>query len=255
MDETRTARRDDAGDSEPPHSSADSPTPGVESASPWASIPEADAMPRGATVPRETSAASATSTPSGSSAASGPGEPDDPSAEPGNESDPTPAKSRTWMGITSFVTAILGFSIVAIVLGHLGWHAARHGRARHGAFAIAGTILGWLGLLLTAAAAWFYVQDPAPEQVDIQARQDIHAVGAEVATQAVETGAVPEVTMTDESYMVGAVDVPQELVTEHSISITGTATAEWCVELTYSGGEVGTYSYDAQAGVAEGSCN
>ena len=60
---------------------------------------------------------------------------------------PTP---NTWMNITAFVTAILGWAIVPIVFGHLGIRASNNGKAELKWMGIVGAVLGYLELVFWA---------------------------------------------------------------------------------------------------------
>ena len=166
-----------------------------------------------------------------------------------------PAVDRDWLGIVGFVAGALLISIVAIILGHLGLSAAKRGRARHRSFAIAALILGYLGLVVTAAGVWLYLDDTAsPEELDIQAQQDVSAVGAAAATAAIETGALPQVAQDGDVYVVAGETIAPALEVEHTLTFTGTAAADWCLEIAYEGGEQPAFSYTATGGMAEGTC-
>lgn len=55
---------------------------------------------------------------------------------------------KSWMNITSFVTSLLGLSIVGIIFGHLGVNAAKRGEADYKGLGIAGLVIGYLGLVV-----------------------------------------------------------------------------------------------------------
>ncbi|WP_062077146.1 DUF4190 domain-containing protein [Demequina globuliformis] len=165
-----------------------------------------------------------------------------------------PGADKNWMGVSAFVAALLALSPVAIILGHLGLSAAKKGEATNRPFALAGAVLGWIALVATGVGVWFYLQGPVPAQVDVQAQQDIHAVGAEVATQVVATDALPVLADSGSEYTVGDVTIASELETSHEVTLTGTAPADWCLDLTYEGGENAAYSYLPTQGVVEGAC-
>lgn len=162
--------------------------------------------------------------------------------------------SANWMGLSAFVAGILALSPIAIILGHLGLSAAKKGRATNGSFALAGAVLGWIGLVATGIGVWLYLQGPSAEQIDIHAKQDIHAVGAEVATQVVATNELPLLADTGDAYTVGDVTLEQHLETSHDMSLTGTAPVDWCLQLTFDDGTVPAYSYLPTEGVVEGTC-
>lgn len=167
----------------------------------------------------------------------------------------TAKPDRDWMGVTAFVAGALLLSPVAIVLGHLGLNAANKGRARHRSFAVAGLILGYVGLVATAVGVWLLVSERVdPAQIDVQAQQDVTAVGAAAATHAVETGTMPQVEQTDAGYSVAGEIIEPHLETQHSLTFTGTSASDWCLDITYSGGDQTAVSYTATGGMAPGAC-
>lgn len=62
-----------------------------------------------------------------------------------------PDTSQNWLGIVALVTGLVGLGIVAIVFGALGIRAARDGRATNRGMALAGVILGAVGVLVAIA--------------------------------------------------------------------------------------------------------
>ncbi len=58
-----------------------------------------------------------------------------------------PRPTKTWMNIVSLVTALVGISLAAVILGHLGVRAANRGDADYKGLGIAGLILGYIGLV------------------------------------------------------------------------------------------------------------
>jgi hypothetical protein len=79
----------------------------------------------------------------------GPGASEPPEGGAPNE----PADSRrNWMGLTAFIASLLGGGLIAIVLGHLGLRAAARGKATNRATALAGTILGYVGVVALGGA-------------------------------------------------------------------------------------------------------
>lgn len=174
--------------------------------------------------------------------------------EAGDTADATPADpdAQSWLGIAAFVTGALALSVVAIVLGHLGLTAARRGRATTRGFALAGTILGYVGLVLTAMLIWLAVRGPAPETVDAFAHHDVVEVGNAVADAVADSGAVPPVAVAGDDYDVGGITVEGLLQTQRTVEVTDDGEAGWCLELTYVGGTAQTWSFDSAAGVTEG---
>ncbi len=58
-----------------------------------------------------------------------------------------PRPTKTWMNVVSLVTALVGISLAAIILGHLGVRAANRGEAEYKGLGIAGLILGYLSIV------------------------------------------------------------------------------------------------------------
>ncbi|WP_084074361.1 DUF4190 domain-containing protein [Demequina sp. NBRC 110052] len=79
-----------------------------------------------------------------------------------------PRTDKDWMGIASLVTSLLGISLLGVIFGHLGLKANRNGEANNRGIALAGTVIGWVGVIGTvlfvgmfAAAAVFASIDEA----------------------------------------------------------------------------------------------
>lgn len=68
---------------------------------------------------------------------------------------PAPRKARmNPLAIVSFVVSLLGLGLAGAVLGHVALVQAKRAGERGRGFAIAGLVLGYLGVLL-ALGAWF----------------------------------------------------------------------------------------------------
>lgn len=74
---------------------------------------------------------------------------------------PPPPAPKNGLGIAALVIAIIGLftvfgglilGIVAVILGFIGWGRARRGEATNGGVAIAGIVLGVLGLIVSIVA-------------------------------------------------------------------------------------------------------
>ncbi len=172
--------------------------------------------------------------------------PDDPAlGSPG-------AQPQSRLGIAAFVTGALGVWVAAIPLGHLGMNAARRGREETRSFAMAGTILGYLGLALTAVLVWFLVRGPQPETVDAYAHHDVVEVGNAVGAALAAQGDLPAVEVAGEGYAVGDASLAGALDTQRTVTLTEVGDDGWCLELDYVGGNAGSWSFDSAQGVTEG---
>lgn len=175
--------------------------------------------------------------------------------------DPNPdgtgdTRSRNWMGITAFITGVLGLSIVAIVLGHLGLSAVKKGRASNRPWALAGTILGYVALAATVALGAAYYLGLADQwrssTHDAHAQADVNAVGREMALAWADTGAPPAVVQGDDEYVVNTTTIEAYLTVDHEVIDTTVSAVEWCVMITYEGGNYEAYSYLPKEGVVAG---
>ncbi len=59
---------------------------------------------------------------------------------------------RNWLGLVAFILSLLGGGLIAIVLGHLGLRAVARGKATNRGIAFAGTVLGYVGVVVLTAA-------------------------------------------------------------------------------------------------------
>lgn len=163
--------------------------------------------------------------------------------------------SRNWMGLAATITGALGLSVVAIVLGHLGLTAVKTGTANNRTFALAGTILGYIGLAATGALAAWYILILAPtydtELNDVKAQVDAAAVGREIGLHSTTSGALPTVVQTADGYIVENVTVPAALTVERTLTFVGNSITDWCLLLVFEGGSVDAYSYTSSDGLAE----
>lgn len=160
---------------------------------------------------------------------------------------------RNPLGIWAAVTGVLLIFPAAIVLGHLGLRAAaRERRARTAA--LAGLLLGYLGLVVVAAAAalWLLVFGPQLEtaEQELQAQADVTAVGNAVAAHFESSSAEPELSVTEQGYRVDDAAVEALLEGDRELSLVFDSTTEWCVELTHDDAivsYVGASGYSATA--------
>jgi Domain of unknown function (DUF4190) len=79
---------------------------------------------------------------------------------------PPPAAPKNGLGIAALVIAIIGLftvfgglllGVVAVILGFIGWGRARRGEATNAGVAIAGIVLGFLGIILSIVAIFIVV--------------------------------------------------------------------------------------------------
>ncbi|WP_084124957.1 DUF4190 domain-containing protein [Demequina sp. NBRC 110054] len=162
------------------------------------------------------------------------------------------------LGLGAVVTGILLLSPVAIVLGHLALRRAKRRPAQSRTLAIAGTILGYLGLLVTVGAVVAYTTTLGPEldraSADAHAQADVTAVGNAVAVALESDATLPEVAVADGSYTVGDTELEALLDGERTLELTGTSRTDWCVELGYESGDLSTVSYVGTAGFRDAAC-
>jgi Domain of unknown function (DUF4190) len=79
---------------------------------------------------------------------------------------PPPTAPKNGLGIAALVIAIIGLftvfgglflGIVAVILGFIGWGRAKRGEATNGGVAIAGIVLGILGVIVSIVAIFVVV--------------------------------------------------------------------------------------------------
>ncbi|WNM27165.1 DUF4190 domain-containing protein [Demequina capsici] len=172
---------------------------------------------------------------------------------------PTTRTSSDPFGIGAVIAGVLLLSPVAIVLGHLGLRRSRTGTRRARTAAVAGTILGYVGLAVTVAAVAVYVTSIGPDvsrqTADAQAQADITAVANTVADGMQTDPALPDVQAVDGAYMVGDTQVDALLGGSRTLELTGTSRTDWCLDLTYEGGDLSEVSYVGTDGFHVGACS
>jgi hypothetical protein len=163
---------------------------------------------------------------------------------------------KNWLGMTALVSGALALSVVAIVTGHLGLSAVKNGRATNRTFALAGTILGYIGLAATIAALAVYFLAAAPQVEadarDFDAQTDVINVGSEIANHWQTSTAPPSVTQATDGYLIEDVVVPAQLTTDRTLTFSGTAGTEWCVVLEFEGGNEDAFTYTPTDGLESG---
>ncbi|WP_062200066.1 DUF4190 domain-containing protein [Demequina salsinemoris] len=163
------------------------------------------------------------------------------------------------LSVGAVVTGILLLSPVAIVLGHLALKRAKSRPDQPRTLAIAGTILGYLGLAVTIGAIAAYMTTFGPgldrATADAQAQADVTAIGNAVATALESDPVLPDIAVGDESYTVGGDEISALLAGEREVELSGTSRTDWCVQLGYEGGEIATVAYVGADGFHEGACD
>lgn len=177
--------------------------------------------------------------------------------------------SRNWMGITSLITALLGMSLVAIVTGHLGLKAAKRGQADNRSIARAGTIVGYIGLVLSLAAITFgffaWIDAKRYEQDDL-ARDDVARLSEAVfGAWSDRPGDALWVDMGgSESYEVSfwgsgevVATVPKTVRESAYVSVTINPNdlSDRCVSISYYQGKKSDASVSNRAGFSNQSCS
>lgn len=167
----------------------------------------------------------------------------------------TPTVRRNWLAYAAYLAALLLLSVIAIALGVLGLREAARGNATNRVFAWAGIVLGGVGLLGTAAAAAVLAAGPGAAETDLRAQHDVSAVGAELATQAGADGEpLSQVIVEPGGYTVGDAHIAARLEGEREVTVTAESSYDWCLELTYAGGEHDAVAYRSDSGLATGGC-
>lgn len=60
---------------------------------------------------------------------------------------PARRDEKNWLGIVALITSLTGFGLLAIIFGHMGIAASDRGEASNRGMALAGTIIGYVGVL------------------------------------------------------------------------------------------------------------
>ncbi len=166
--------------------------------------------------------------------------------------------SDSW-GVAAVVSGVLLLSPLAIVLSHVALNRVKREPGRSSTLAVAGMILGYLGLVVTVGAIAVYLAVLAPgldrAHVDDKAQADVTAIGNAVVEALQSDAVLPEVTVAGETYLVGGQTVDAMLEASRTVVLDGTTAADWCVELAYEGGDQGVVSYVATDGFHPNECD
>ncbi|MDN4473973.1 DUF4190 domain-containing protein [Demequina zhanjiangensis] len=175
-----------------------------------------------------------------------------------DDQDADPRQPRDGLGLAAVITGILLLSPVAIVLGHLSLRRSADDPRATRTLGLAGTILGYLGLIASIAGVALYLTVIQPSQssglADARAQADVTAVGNAVAAHFETDLAPPEVGVEDGSYSVGDATVDAQLDGERQATLIADSRIDWCVELSYDGGDDEVVSYVGSTGFQTGAC-
>lgn len=150
--------------------------------------------------------------------------------------------ARNVLGILSLVAPFVGFSLVGVVLGHLGLSAVKKGKANNRGVALAGTIVSWvftvvgtLGLVAAIAIPIFLNQQDQAHEAAV--KSDLVSLQIEVATYYVDNTQPPELSFDGQSYHVaGAVVGADPTVTD--ARLVSPDPTLYCIEVHYDDGLV-----------------
>ncbi|WP_430867937.1 DUF4190 domain-containing protein [Demequina aurantiaca] len=163
---------------------------------------------------------------------------------------------RNSLGVWSVVTGALLLFPVAIVLGHLGLRANKRGEANNRPVALAGVILGYVGLAAAIAgvAIALFVVSPnmAAQDDDNAAKVDVINIGSAAVAQSSASDQLPEVTTVDGGYAVGDTSLPAELEVPGTVTLDGSSASDWCLVLSYEGGNDSAVAYSSTSGLVDG---
>lgn len=166
------------------------------------------------------------------------------------------AQGGNGIGITAFVTGSAGLGPIAILLGAVGLARWRAGAASRRSWPLAGLVLGAVGTVAAVVGGVVVATSGAAEaEVDARAQVDIINVGNAAVAYAVANPTATEiaVAVTDGGYEVVGAAMPAslDLDGDRDLSIVGTTAYDWCVTLTYVGGEAPSVAYAAAQGLVE----
>ncbi len=96
---------------------------------------------------------------------------------------PPPTGPKNGLGVAALVIAIIALvtvfggiilGVVAVILGFLGWGRAKRGEATNGGVAVAGIVLGFLGIIVSIAAiglaVWGFSEFGGTDYIDCMAK-------------------------------------------------------------------------------------
>ncbi|WP_062314115.1 hypothetical protein [Demequina rhizosphaerae] len=157
------------------------------------------------------------------------------------------------VGIASFVTGCLGLGPVAILLGGIGLARWRRGAAARRSWPLAGLVLGIVGTLGAAALAAVVLTSGTDEaEQDLRAQADVVTLGnAVVDAYVADPDGTVEVGVDASGYVVDGTAIAAELSLDEdrAVSLEGTDAFDWCLTLTYGGGDSGAVAFAATEGL------
>lgn len=164
------------------------------------------------------------------------------------------ARGGNGIGIAAFVMGALGLAPVALILGIVGLARYRAGKASRRSWALAGVILGAVGLIAGVAIGVVYATSSAPAIAqDAHAKVDVVNLGNAVVDWYVAhpDGDLPPVVLADDGYLVDGAAVPGTIdrAGDHGVILEAPSAYSWCLTLEYSGGTEDSVGFSATEGL------
>lgn len=171
--------------------------------------------------------------------------------------DPAPESAnprRNFLGTWAVVTGAVLLFPIALILGYLGLRAVKGGEANNKSVAMAGVILGYVGLVsaLVAVGLVLFVVWPSAtaQHNDNAAKADVISIGNAVVKVTSAGGTVSgPLEQQGSAWLVADEAVAMELRVEQAATVTGSSPTDWCVNLHYQGGNASDVSYSSTTGL------
>jgi len=185
----------------------------------------------------------------------------DADADPGEfaeDGDPESASgAKNPLAVAAVVTGALLLFPIAIILGHMALAANKRGEANNRTIALAGTILGYIGLaavIVTGLVALLVVQPSVDAQnSDTNAKSDVITLGNALVAATVDDDEVPSGWDAGAAWAQLDANGAMELATQPGFTVSGDTAYDWCLILTYEGGNDTVVAYSPTAGLVNGS--
>lgn len=177
--------------------------------------------------------------------------PDD-AADAVDDPESPPSSRRNSLGVWAVVTGALLLFPIALALGHLGLRANKQGEANNKSVALAGVILGYIGLVVafvgTAIALFVVWPNVEAQNTDNAAKSDVITLGSSLVAAA---AAGEEPSLWDG---VSAWSASDEMLldSEPGVAVAANNVFDWCLVLTYQGGNVPAVAYSSASGLQDG---